>query len=127
MEVLDFIDRIENDTVRELLFAADEYLLSLFPQGGRHQLKYRIPFYLVKKSVCYINPHKDHITIGFPQGYRMSNAQNNLLGAKEKLKQVRYVKVFTSEFLYSDELALLLQEALLLDEQHPKSHRSRKL
>ncbi len=120
MTIVQFIEELTAEPIQELMFAADHYIKSLLPQGGRSQIKYRIPFYLVNKSICYINPHKDHITIGFPRGYLMSNEAGNLLGEKDKLKQVRYVKIFNLEYLYSEELALLLQEALLLDEQNPK-------
>ncbi len=120
MTIIQFIEEIQSEKVKELLFAAHDYIPSLLPQGGRSQIKWRIPFYLVNKSICYINPHKDHITIGFPRGYMMSNEAGNLLGEKEKLKQVRYVEVFDFEKLYSDEIALLLQEALLLDEKNLK-------
>ena len=50
----------------------------------------------------------------------MTNEAGNLLGEKEKLKQVRYIKVYDLAFLYSDEVALLLQESLFLDEEHTK-------
>ena len=120
MVVLEFIDNTEPAEVRELMFAAHDYILSLLPQGGHSKIKWRIPFYLVKKSICYINPHKDHFTIGFPRGYLMTNEAGNLLGEKEKLKQVRYIKVYDLAFLYSEEIALLLQESLLLDEQNAK-------
>jgi hypothetical protein len=40
-----------------------------------------------------LNRNRDHITLGFPHGYKLAPQPNVLLGESEKLKQVRYLEI----------------------------------
>ena len=77
--------------------------------------------YTLRRNFCYLNRHKDHITLGFPHGWKLSPLPGTLLGENEKLKHIRYLEVFTLEDLYSETLHQVLQEAIILDEMLAKS------
>jgi hypothetical protein len=67
-----------------------------------------------------LNRHPDHITLGFPHGYKLAPRTEVLLGEDEKLKQVRYLEIFNLEDLYSDQTHEILHEVILLDETMAK-------
>jgi hypothetical protein len=67
-----------------------------------------------------LNRHRDHITLGFPHGYKLAPQPGVLLGESEKLKQVRYLKIRCIEDLYSEGMLQILHEAMILDETMAK-------
>jgi hypothetical protein len=67
-----------------------------------------------------LNRHRDHITLGFPHGYKLAPRPHVLLGESENLKQVRYLEIRSVEDLYSGETLQILHEAILLDETMDK-------
>jgi hypothetical protein len=81
----------------------------------------RIPLYSLRRNLCYLNHHRDHITLGFPHGYRLAPQPGVLLGESEKLKQGRYLMICSIEDLYSEETLEILHEAILLDETMAKA------
>ena len=117
--ILDFM-LAQPENISELLYAAHDYLTERLPQGGTSSIKWNIPFYKGRGMLCYLNPHKDHITLGFPAGYKLIDESGILLGANEKLKQVRYVEIRKVEDLYTNDFNIILQQALLLDSERTK-------
>ena len=120
--ILDFM-LAQPENISELLYATHDYLTERLPQGGTSSIKWSIPFYKGRGMLCYINPHKDHITIGFWEGYRLIDEKNVLLGANEKLKQIRYMEFYEISDLYGSEFNEILNQALVLDSQK-KEHKS---
>ena len=62
------------------------------------KLGWKVIAYLLKARgkpvyVGFIIPHPDSVTLGFQQGIFMPDPEGELLGASEKLKQVRYVSL----------------------------------
>ncbi len=107
--------------MRELLIAAHHFLQENLPPFAACAIKWRIPFYTLRRNFCYLNRHQDHITLGFPHGYKLAPRPGVLLGEHEKLKQVRYLEIFTIEDLYSEITQQILHEAIILDEMMAKS------
>ncbi|MCU0240509.1 MAG: DUF1801 domain-containing protein [Pyrinomonadaceae bacterium] len=119
--IFDYIEETNSAEVRQLLISAHHFLQETLPPFATCSIKWKIPFYTLRKNLCYLNRHKDHITLGFPNGYKLS--QNpKLLGENENLKQVRYLEIYTVEDLYEDLTQQILQEAILLDETFFKSN-----
>lgn len=116
LTVLDYIEETNPLEVRQLLLNAHHFLQETLPPYATCSIKWKIPFYKLHKNFCYLNRHPDHITLGFPHGFKLSPLSNILLGENEKLKQVRYLEINKIEDLYSDVTQQILQEALLLDE-----------
>lgn len=116
LTVLDYIEETNPPEVRQLLIAAHQFLQETLPPFATCSIKWKIPFYTLRKNFCYLNRHKDHITLGFPHGYKLSSQPDILLGENENLKQVRYLEIHSLETLYSDEIYQIIQEAMILDE-----------
>lgn len=121
MSVLHYIEETNPSEVRELLIAAHHFLQENLPPFATSSIKWRIPFYTLRRNFCYLNRHKNHITLGFPHGYKLIPRPGVLLGEDEKLKQVRYLEIFNLEDLYSDQTHEILHEAILLDEMMAKA------
>ncbi len=116
MTALDYIDETHPIEVRQLLISAHRFLRESLPPFSVCSIKWKIPFYTLHRNLCYLNRHRDHITIGFVQGYRLSPRPKILLGESEKLKQIRYLEIFSIEDLYSENTQQILNEAIILDE-----------
>jgi len=121
MSVLEHFEETNPPKVRELLIAAHHFLQENLPPFAACAIKWRIPFYTLRRNFCYLNRHPDHITLGFPHGYKLAPRPGVLLGEHEKLKQVRYLEIFTIEDLYSEITQQILHEAIILDEMMAKS------
>jgi hypothetical protein len=120
MGVLEYIEGTSPTEVRELLTAAHHFLQEILPPFAACAIKWRIPFYSLRRNLCYLNRHRDHITLGFPHGHRLAPQPGVLLGESERLKQVRYLEIRSVEDLYSEETLRILHEAILLDEMMAK-------
>ena len=116
MTVLEYIEETNPPQVRELLTAAHLFFQGNLPPFATCAIKWRIPFYSLRRNFCYLNRHQDHITLGFPHGHKLAPQPGLLLGESEILKQVRYLKIRSVEDLYSKETLQILHEAILLDE-----------
>jgi hypothetical protein len=127
MNVLDYIDETKSPEVRKLLLEAHNFLLESLPPFAICLFRWKIPFYKLNRNLCYLNRHKDHITLGFTQGYKFVQRPKIFLGEADKLKQIRYLEIFKIEDLYSDITQQILQEAILVDEMlgKPKSRTKR--
>ncbi|HQU82752.1 MAG TPA: DUF1801 domain-containing protein [Pyrinomonadaceae bacterium] len=119
--VLDYIEETEPPEVRRLLLSAHHFLQEVLPPFAVCSIKWNIPFYKIHKNFCYLNRHKDHITLGFPHGFKLSQLPIILLGENENLKQVRYLEIRSLEDLYSEMTQQILQEAIILDETFAKA------
>jgi hypothetical protein len=92
--IFDYIEETNSAEVRQLLISAHHILQETLPPFATCSIKWKIPFYTLHKQ---------------------------LLGENEKLKQVRYLEIYTVEDLYADLTQQILQEAILLDETFFKS------
>jgi len=116
MSVLEYIEATNPAEVRHLLLAAHDFLRENLPPFATCSIKWKIPFYELRRNFCYLNRHPDHITLGFPHGYRLLARPGILRGADENLKQVRYLEIRSVRDLYSEATQDILQEAIILDE-----------
>ena len=116
MTILDYIEETNPPEVRQLLISAHHFLQETLPPFATCAIKWKIPFYQLHRNFCYLNRHSDHITLGFPNGYKLLARPTILLGADENLKQVRYLEIRSIEDLYSEITQEILQEAILVDE-----------
>jgi hypothetical protein len=119
--VLDYIEATNPAEVRQLLFMAHHFLQENLPPFAACAIKWKIPFYMLRRNFCYLNRHPDHITLGFPHGYKLAARPGILLGENENLKHVRYLEIFSPEDLYSNKTREILYEAIMLDEMLAKS------
>lgn len=126
MTVLDYIEETSPLEVQQLLTNAHHFLQETLPPFATCALKWKIPFYRLHRNFCYLNRHRDHITLGFSHGYKLAPIPNILLDENGTLKHIRYLEIRSIEDLYSETTQQILQEAILLDETMAKSKPKRK-
>jgi hypothetical protein len=122
MSVLEYIEETNPPEVRQLLLTAHYFLQETLPPFATCAIKWKIPFYKLRRNLCYLNRHRDHITLGFPHGWKLAPKPKILLGENENLKQIRYLEIFTVKDLYSATTRRILNEAIILDEMTAKNH-----
>lgn len=102
----------QEEPFRSLLIAADALFQNNF--GLHPNMRYRIPFYDQHTWICYLNIiKKKGIELAFIHGNEL-NDEHQLLQAKGR-KQIRGVLIAQTKQLYTEELQLLIQEAIVLD------------
>jgi len=116
MTIFDYIEETNEPKVRELLIAAQQFLEETLPPFATVSIKWRIPFFKLRRNFCYLNRHRDHITLGFPHGYKLCARPKILRGESGKLKQIRYLEIREIPDLYSETTQEILHEAIILDE-----------
>lgn len=126
MSVLDYIEETNSAEVRQLLITAHHFLQETLPPFATCAIKWKIPFYKLHRNFCYLNRHSDHITLGFPHGYKLAPLPNILLDENGTLKHIRYLEIRSVEDLYSETTQQILQEAILLDETMAKTKPKRR-
>lgn len=124
--IAEYIEDTSNPEVREMLLAAHQYLQETLPPFATAGIKWRLPFYTLHRNFCYINRHPDHITMGFSQGYKLKPRPGFLLDEKGTLKHIRYMEIRSLEDLYSEKVAEVLQEAIMLDEIMSRKKRGKR-
>lgn len=113
----DFIYYHEHPKIQSLLIATHELIITLVPQV-KPMMKWKIPFYVYFKNLCYLNPVKDHIELGFPFGVFLSNTQG-LLEAGNR-KQVRVISIYTLEDLEQTAISEIILEAALYNKEQKR-------
>ena len=87
--------------------------------GIIESLKYGCPYYEYKKHLCYINPRKEDIVLGFVQGKKLAETNPILVGEQKQVRHI-VIKKITPEL--DQQIRYILQEAILLnDELYKKS------
>lgn len=112
MQVELFIAEIADEQIQVTTQVAHDFILDLLPHA-QASIKYDIPFYSIHKNICYLNPQKDHLVLGFYAGVHLSNAQGILQGDG---KQVRHIYLYTPEDVLREAVAEVLLEAATYDE-----------
>lgn len=105
--------------------SAHLFLLEILPPFATAAIKWNLPFYRLHRNFCYLNRHRDHITLGFSYGWQLAEIPGVLLGENEKLKQIRYIEIRLLEDLCSKITQQILQEAIILDETMAKPRKNR--
>lgn len=126
MTISDYIEETDSPKARALLLAARQFLEETLPPFASVSIKWKIPFYALRRNFCYLNRHKNFITLGFPNGYKLAPRPGILLGEAENLKRVRYLEIWEIEDLYSETTRQILQEAIILDETKAKNKTERR-
>jgi hypothetical protein len=99
---------------RRMLLRLRQMLLAAGPHHLEERLSYNIPFYYYYGRLCYLNPHRSGVDLGFCRGSKLSNEQG-LLGEKGRVA-VRSITYRTEAEIDEPALREMVQEALLLNE-----------
>jgi len=113
MLVEDFIADLD-EVNRDLCFQLHDFLVQSVPNVN-YCIKWGVPFYYYYGNLCYINPKKHYLILGFYQGAKLAN-QSGILKGQGAL--VRHVIIKSLEDIYRASLLEVVQEAIILDELH---------
>lgn len=115
-EVEIFIEELENEQQREIMIHLHEFILMF--ANMEPKIRFKIPFYYLNSWICYLNPIKpDKVELSFVRANELSTALP-LLDFKKR-KQIAGITIDSLNSLPKTELALIFQEAILLDETIP--------
>ena len=109
---------------RAILKRLQHIILASAPQL-EEKISYRIPFYYYFGRLCYLNPHRRGVDIGFCRGFELSDEQE-MLEAKDRT-EVKTITYGTVAAIAERPLREILQEALLLNEWHYRHRKTTKV
>lgn len=112
-EVLNFINRHENENQRQLMMYLHQIIIN-YPNITA-KISYKIPFYRYKRQLCYLNPVKfDAVELAFVYGNELSNEQGLLkFNNRKQIAGITFQNIDSVPLQLLDEI---LQEAILLDD-----------
>ncbi|MCX6182831.1 MAG: DUF1801 domain-containing protein [Bacteroidetes bacterium] len=108
---------------RDLLYRLREILLNASPYI-EEKIAYMVPFYKHFGMLCYIAHGKRGVEVGFWRGHELSNEQGVLISDGRKI--VRSLVYEKMEELDESILMEIVQEAMLLNEEHFKNKKKKK-
>ncbi|OZU90592.1 hypothetical protein CIL03_05485 [Virgibacillus indicus] len=94
--------------LRGIIFVASDNIME--------EMKWGMPSYNKSGNVCYLQPSKKHVNLGFYSGASLNDKDNLLEGTGKKMRHIRIKKL---EEIQSEKFKALIQEAIELEaEQH---------
>jgi hypothetical protein len=102
----------KDPSIRDILDLLRHFILSFDP-AMKEKIAYGIPFFYIHKNICYLNPVRNGVDIGFTQGLRLDlNLVGFELKNRKMVKTLHYKRVDEIDF---EAVGLILEKALLLD------------
>ncbi|RDW17358.1 hypothetical protein CWR48_14265 [Oceanobacillus arenosus] len=87
--------------LRNLIFAASENLTE--------EIKWGKPSYSMNGNVCYLQPSKKHVNLGFYLGTNLKDEESLLEGTGKKMRHIRITKL---EEIQTEKFNVLIQNAI---------------
>lgn len=114
MTVRNFINE-QPEPQRELMTILRSWILDL-GQHTQEKISYKIPYFYLYGTMCYLNPHNEGVDLGFTKGYELSDEQK-ILESKGR-KQVKTITFHSVAELEENEDTIrhVLNEAAILNE-----------
>ncbi len=103
----DALPDAQRDILREL-----QLLVRSQDNSFKEEIKWGQPCYSLNKLVCYLQKSKTHVTLGFQQGAHLNDPEELLEGQG---KNMRHIKIKSSENLNSELVKSLIKEAIRYD------------
>ena len=85
----------KDEKFKELLFILRSIIIGMDSRIVE-TVKYKIPFYIYKKNLCYINVVKDkYVDLGFVDGFKLPNTYNKLIAGNNRklMKSLRFFSI----------------------------------
>lgn len=110
-----FIDDLEDESTRELVYAINEIILNSHP-AIHSKIRFKIPFYFLHSWICYINPLKTGgIEWCFIHGQRLEDP-HDILQSKDRI-MIAGIEVKEPEDLNNEAVLDILYTAIEYDKQ----------
>ena len=107
-KVDDFIEGIPEKNIKEIT----NFLRKLLFQTSEHfveDIKWGMPSYNQGGNVCYLQPSKKHVNLGFYNGAKLKDENNLLEGSG---KQMRHIRIKKIDDIDPEKVIGLIQEAI---------------
>lgn len=114
-EVDQFISELPKDikgittTLRKIIFESSQELTEEF--------KWSMPNYSYTGLVCYLQPAKKHVNLGFHRGNELLEKDENKL-LQGTGKTMRHIRIKKLEEIQTEAITLLIKDAMSLNEDH---------
>ncbi|GEO03893.1 hypothetical protein AAE02nite_15570 [Adhaeribacter aerolatus] len=115
MTAVDLFIAEQTEANQSILLRLQNIILSSAPQL-EEKISYRVPFYFYFGRLCYLNPLRQGVAIGFCRGFELSDEQG-LMEAKDR-KEIKTITYKNIAAIDERVLREVLQEALVLNEWH---------
>jgi hypothetical protein len=101
-----------NPVIQKLVISLREIILGT-SKDLREEIKWGIPFYSYKGILCYLNPSRTYVTLGFSHGAELPNLYRLLEGNG---KEVRYIKIKSKNEIQRKIIRTIIREAMINNE-----------
>ncbi len=112
-EVDQLIEGLPND-IQTIVLSLRKIILNSSP-GLIEEYKWSMPNYSYNGLVCYLQPAKKHVNLGFHRGNELQDKDMNEL-LQGTGKTMRHIKVKKAEDIQPEAYTSLIQEAIALNE-----------
>jgi len=113
-EVDQLIEKLPDD-ITNITAALRKIILDSSPKLIE-EYKWSMPNYSYNGLVCYIQPAKNHVNLGFFKGTELQDKDPNKL-LQGTAKMMRHIKIKKMEEIQPDAFTILIQEAVALNEE----------
>ncbi|GAB3063031.1 DUF1801 domain-containing protein [Virgibacillus ainsalahensis] len=107
-KVDEFIEALSEENIKDitnnlrtLIFETDEQFAE--------EMKWGMPSYSRSGNICYLQPSKKHVNLGFYSGAMLKDKDNLLEGTG---KQMRHIRIKKLEDIQPEKIKSLIQEAI---------------
>lgn len=107
-----FTQSILDENLNDLIIQTHEAIHSLIPNCTT-STKWRVPFYIYHKNLCYLNHQKGHLYIGYMQGQLMNDHPRL---DKNDTNTIAKYYIFTANDLAENDFFEILLDAIALQD-----------
>ena len=107
-KVDDFIEGLPEKKIQELT----NHLRSILFETSDHfveEIKWNMPSYGLGGNICYLQPSKKHVNLGFYKGAKLKDEDHLLEGTG---KEMRHIRIKNVEDIQPEKVKRLIQEAI---------------
>jgi len=107
-KVDEYIEALPEEKIQEITNTLRDLL---FETSGNfvEEIKWGMPSYGLDGNICYLQPSKKHVNLGFYLGANLKDEDNLLEGTG---KQMRHIRIKKSEEIVPEKIKALIQEAI---------------
>jgi len=115
--MMHYFDDIQSPQLLEIALHLDQLLEAEIPQVQK-VMKWKVPFYVYRHNLCYINVLKDHVVLGLYHGAHLPNLYGLLEGQDKKM--IRHLVFRTLEDVYREGIIETIHEAIQYQDELEK-------
>ena len=106
-KVLEFIENLEDENLRLICSGLHDWITSNL-EPCEYDIKWNIPFYMHYGNLCYMNPRKKKVDLGFYHGAKLEDIHGIFRGDGV---QVKHIHLFKPKDVYNIAVADMILSA----------------